>query len=97
MDYITKWIKAKAVKIADSKSTLKFHRENIFSKFGHPLIIISDNGTHFANNLIKKEIKKCGIDHYFSTSYHPEANGQAEVTNRDIIHILKKMIGNKRN
>ena len=49
VDYISKWAKAIPCKTNDSKVVVKFLKENIFSHFGIPRAIISDNGTHFCN------------------------------------------------
>ena len=37
-------------------------------------------------------LKKYGVTHKVSTAYHPQTNGQAELANREIKHILEKTI-----
>ncbi|XP_057734087.1 uncharacterized protein LOC130949355 [Arachis stenosperma] len=37
-------------------------------------------------------LKKQGIIHKVATAYHPQTNGQAEVSNREIKHILEKIV-----
>ncbi|XP_016199711.1 uncharacterized protein LOC107640724 [Arachis ipaensis] len=37
-------------------------------------------------------IKKYGIIHKVATTYHPQTNGQAEVSNREIKSILEKVL-----
>ncbi|XP_057758381.1 uncharacterized protein LOC130979046 [Arachis stenosperma] len=37
-------------------------------------------------------LKRHGIIHKVSTTYHPQTNGQAEVSNREINHILQKVV-----
>ncbi|GJR92754.1 reverse transcriptase domain-containing protein [Tanacetum coccineum] len=58
--------------------------------------LISDRGTHFCYYQMKKAMKRYGVFHRFSISYHPQTNGQVENTNRAIKRILKKTIGNNR-
>ncbi|GJQ95923.1 putative nucleotidyltransferase, ribonuclease H [Tanacetum coccineum] len=41
-------------------------------------------------------MKRYEVVHQFSTSYHPQTNGQVENTNRALKHILEKIIGNNR-
>jgi hypothetical protein len=55
--------------------------------------LISDRGTHFANHQLAKVLKKYGVNHRFSTSYHPQTSGQVENTNRALKRILEKTIG----
>ena len=69
-----------------------FLQRNILSRFGTPRTIISDGGIHFANKVFDKLIGKYGIKHIMSLSYHPQTNGQAEISNREIKKILEKTI-----
>ncbi|KAK8621977.1 hypothetical protein V6N13_097605 [Hibiscus sabdariffa] len=61
-------------------------------RFGTPRAIISDRGTHFLNRIIEALMKKHGVTHRIATSYHPQSNGQAEVSNREIKTILEKIV-----
>ncbi|XP_024986582.1 uncharacterized protein LOC112521825 [Cynara cardunculus var. scolymus] len=40
--------------------------------------------------------KKYGVKHRISTTYHPQTNGQAEVSNQEIKQILEKMVNPSR-
>ncbi|CAA7409165.1 unnamed protein product [Spirodela intermedia] len=71
---------------------MKFVQENIFSRFGCPRVIISDEGTYFTNKHFRELLKKNGVHHRVATSYHPQTNGQPEVANREIQRILRKII-----
>ena len=68
----------------DHKVVLKFIKEHIFSRFGVPRAIISDGGLHFCNLSFENLLKKYGVTHKVSTTYHPQTNGQAELDNREI-------------
>ena len=70
----------------------KFLREFIFSRFGTPHAIISDNGTHFCNSSFQALMRKYNITHKLSTPYHPQTSGQVEVSNRQIKLILEKTV-----
>jgi transposase InsO family protein len=54
--------------------------------------LISDGGTHFTGKNFKKCLSKMGIEHRGSTAYHPQTNGQAETSNRQLKSILNKPI-----
>ncbi|KAM0976583.1 hypothetical protein ACFX2C_019485 [Malus domestica] len=93
VDYVSKWVEAKATRTNDSKVVAGFIRTNIFARFGMPRVIISDGGSHFCNRTIKALLRKYNVNHKVSTPYHPQTNRQAEVSNREIKQILKKTIG----
>ncbi|CAN6711704.1 unnamed protein product [Malus baccata var. baccata] len=65
VDYVSKWVEAKATRTNDSKAVADFIRTNIFAS----------------------------VTHKVSTPYHPQTNGQAEVSNREIKQILEKTVG----
>ena len=44
VDYVSKWVEAMPTNTNDNKVVVKFLKENIFSRFGTPRAIISDNG-----------------------------------------------------
>ena len=80
----SKWIEAKATRTNDAKVVLDFVRTHIFDRFGIPKAIISDRGTHFCNRSMEALLRKNHVTHRTSTAYHPQTNGQAEISNREI-------------
>ncbi|GJZ23502.1 reverse transcriptase domain-containing protein [Tanacetum coccineum] len=81
VDYLSKWVEAKALPTNDARVVVKFLK-SLFSRFGAPRAIISDRGTHFCNDKFDKVMSKYGVTHRLSTPYHPQTSGQVEVTNR---------------
>lgn len=57
-----------------------------------PKALISDKGTHFCNKMMEKSLKRYGVNHRFSTSYHPQTSGQVKNTNRALKRILEKTV-----
>ncbi|CAM8890495.1 unnamed protein product [Rhodiola kirilowii] len=96
VDYVSKWVEAKATRCADAKTVVDFLRTNIFCRYGVPKAIISDQGTHFCNRIMASTLKRYHVHHRTSTAYHPQTNGQAEISNREIKGILEKMVGPSR-
>ncbi|KAI3782657.1 hypothetical protein L2E82_12710 [Cichorium intybus] len=96
VDYVSKWVEAKATRTNDSKVVADFIKANIFSRFGMPRAFISDRGSHFCNRTIEALFKKYGVLHRVSTAYHPQTNGQAEISNREIKSILEKTVSTSR-
>src|SRR5256886_8684168 len=92
VDYVSKWVEARAFKTNDHRTVVQFLKENIFSRFGTPRAIISDGGSHFCNKVFETLMKKYGITHKIATPYHPQTSGQVEVSNRKIKRILEKTV-----
>jgi hypothetical protein len=91
MDYLTKWPEARPVKEATADQAVSFIYEDIICRYGCPAKILSDQGTHFKNQMIEKLVQKFKIEHYFSTPYHPQTNGLVERFNRTLAESLAKL------
>ncbi|MCO5588022.1 hypothetical protein L7F22_041976 [Adiantum nelumboides] len=96
IDYLTKWVEAKATTKNDSKTTAQFLYENIFTRYGLPIEIVSDRGTHFINEVIENLLDEFMVIHQKSAPYHPQANGQAESTNKILVTVLTKIVNESR-
>nr|GEW21331.1 hypothetical protein [Tanacetum cinerariifolium] len=94
VDYVSKWFKAQAIPTNDDGVVVKFLK-GLFAKFKVPEALISDMGTHFCNSQLEKALLKYEVTHKISTTYHLQTNGQTEVTNRAIKHILERMVYGK--
>ncbi|GJZ41359.1 reverse transcriptase domain-containing protein [Tanacetum coccineum] len=92
VDYVSKWVEAQALPTNDALVVIKFLR-GLFARFGVPKALISDRGTYFCNFQLEKALRKYGVTHKLSTAYHPQTNGQTEVTNRAIKRILGRSVG----
>ncbi|KAI3734023.1 hypothetical protein L6452_13483 [Arctium lappa] len=92
VDYVSKWVEAMACHSNDARTVVKFLQKNIFTRFGTPRALISDEGTHFVNNMLEEVLDKYGIKHRVATAYHPQTNGLAELSNREIKGILAKVV-----
>nr|GEW99760.1 reverse transcriptase domain-containing protein [Tanacetum cinerariifolium] len=84
VDYLSKWVEAKALPTNDARVVVKFLK-SLFSWFGTPKAIISDRGTHFCNDQFAKVISKYGVTHHLSTAYQAQTSSQAlKHTNFDL-------------
>ncbi|KAK4394448.1 Retrovirus-related Pol polyprotein from transposon opus [Sesamum angolense] len=90
VDYVSKWVEAKVTRTDDSAAVIGFVKSHIFNRFGVPRAIISDQGSHFCNRAVGTLFKKYGVHHRVAAAYHPQTNGQAEVSNREVKSILEK-------
>ncbi|KAM2597296.1 hypothetical protein TB2_041632 [Malus domestica] len=91
-DYFTKWVEAKSYAELTSKEVCDFVEEHIVTRFGVPETIITDNGTIFTAERFKEYTANLKIRLEQSTPYYPQANGQAEASNKVLIGILEKII-----
>ncbi|XP_062086268.1 uncharacterized protein LOC133792383 [Humulus lupulus] len=96
VDYVSKLVEAAATPTCDGKEVIKFLHKNIFTRFGTPRAIISDQGSHFCNKWFTALCARYGVHHRKALFYHPIANGQAEVSNREIKGILEKTVNTSR-
>ncbi|GJU99946.1 reverse transcriptase domain-containing protein [Tanacetum coccineum] len=95
VDYLSKWVEAKALPTNDARVVVKFLK-SLFARFGTPRAIISDRGTHFCNDKFAKVMSKYGVTHRLATAYHPQTSGQVEVSNRGLKRILERTVGENR-
>nr|GEU33990.1 reverse transcriptase domain-containing protein [Tanacetum cinerariifolium] len=95
VDYLSKWVEAKALPTNDARVVVKFLK-SLFDRFRTPRAIISDRGTYFCNDKFAKVMSKYGVTHRLSTAYHPQTSDQVEVSNRGLKCILERTIGENR-
>jgi transposase InsO family protein len=92
VDYVSKWVEVMPCRKASMEESITMITNVIFPRFGTSRILISDGGTHFTGKNFKKCLAKLGIEDRVSTAYHPQTNGQAETSNRQLKSILNKTI-----
>ena len=92
IDYVTKWVEAKALLFATKNSVVSFLYEDIFTRFGVLREIVTDQGSQFTSNMMEKLREEYKIKHRKSTPYHPQENGQVESTNKVIESIITKTV-----
>ena len=90
-DYFTKW--AEAVPMPD-KTAERIVRAliDIFSHFGIPEILHSDQGRNFESTILKKTCAAFGIVKSRTTSYHPQGDGMVERLNRTLLQLLRAYV-----
>ena len=92
MDYVSKWVEAIACPKNDAITVVGFIQRNLLSRFGAHRTIISDEGSHFANNFFAKLMSIYGIKHMMGLDYHPQSNRQVEISNREVKKIMEKTV-----
>lgn len=91
IDYFTKWIEFLSLKDSNETSVLNFYQD-IVPRFGVPDSIIFDNALDFVDVKILEWDLRNNI--YLNTSYNyfPHGNGQAKLTNKIWIWIIRRII-----
>ena len=90
-EYFTKWAEVVPLRKATGGAVANFNKENIIIRFGVLHKIISDNGTPFVNNDMRKMLEFYQVKHHRSSPYYPQGNKQAEAMNKTLIKIISKM------
>ena len=70
VDYVSKWVEAIPTRTNDARVVAKFFHIHIFTRFGTPLALITDGGTHLCKKVIDNVLEKYGVRHSTSLAYH---------------------------
>lgn len=87
VDSFTKFLFLRAVKSTKTKYVLEFLKD-IFSTYGAPQMIISDQGSSFTAKKFAMFCQQNAIRHIKNAVATPRANGQVERLNRSILNVL---------
>ncbi|CAF1518127.1 unnamed protein product, partial [Rotaria sordida] len=90
-NYFTRWITAIALPNCSAQITAQTIFNDYICRYGVPKSILSDQGTHFNNQLMDAMAKLVGYTHIFSTVYHPQSNGMVERFNATFVPQLAKL------
>jgi len=66
-------------------------------RFGCPLTIVTNQGTHFINNVIIYFIDHFNFKHTSFIVYYPQGNGQTKSTNKVFGTLLTKLVNENKN
>ena len=91
-DYFTKRVETEPLANIRDVDTKRFVWKNIFTRFGIPHTLISDNGLQFDSKSFRRYCCDLGITNRYSTSAYSQGNGQAETINKVIVGELKKRL-----
>ena len=92
IDAYSKWIDVQIVPSTSSEATIAKLRV-IFSTFGLPEQIVSDNASGFTSTEFKLFLSENGIRHTLVSPYHPSSNGLAERAVQTFKSTVKKLEG----
>ncbi|CAM4627992.1 unnamed protein product [Lepidochelys olivacea] len=77
VDTHSKWPEVSIMQFTTAESTIQ-KLQGLFSCFGLPEQLVSDNGLQFVSQELQNFMKANGIHHIISAPYHPSTNGLPE-------------------
>jgi hypothetical protein len=92
-DYFTKWTEAVPLKNMTHKEVIEFITEHIIHRFDIPQTLTTDQSTSFISGQVRGFIESYKIRLLNSSPYYAQANGQAESSNKTLIKLINKKIG----
>ena len=95
-DYFTKWVEAIPTKKEIDVVVIDFLEDKILTRFGVPTRIITDNGPCFISSDISSFCFNYSIALSHSSNYYPQGNGIAESSNKKLMTIIKKTVGDNK-
>jgi transposase InsO family protein len=90
-DYYTKYVVAQPLPNNTAITTAKCFVEQFVFKYGVPRRLITDQGVHFKNELMKNLTELLGTNHIQTSIYHPQSNGLVERMNGTFHAQLSKL------
>ena len=97
MDHFTKWCEAFPTKDQRASTVAKILVSRVFSRFGPPVVLHSDQGRNFDSNLMHEIYDMMGIKKSRTTAYHPQGDGLVERQNRTLQQILSHFVADSPN
>jgi hypothetical protein len=90
-DYFTRHVTAVALPNCTAEITAQTLFNEYFCKYGVPAVILSDQGSHFRNQLMENIKLLIGYNHIYSTPYHPQTNAIVERFNATFVPQISKL------
>ncbi|CAL9691335.1 unnamed protein product [Knipowitschia caucasica] len=84
MDYFTKWPEAFAIPDQEAVTVADTLVEGMFSRFGAPEVIHSDQGRNFESAVFSAMCQRMGAQKTRTTPLHPQSDGLVERFNRTL-------------
>ena len=91
-DHFTKWCEAFPTKDQKASTVAQTLISKVFSRFGPPNILHSDQGANFDSNLMHEICDIMGVAKTRTTVYHPQGDGQIERHNRTLQDMLATFV-----
>ena len=92
MDHFSKRCEAFPTKDQKASTVTDILLQKVFSRFGPPQVLHSDQGANFESNLMHELCDLMGISKTRTSAYHPQCDGQVERQNRTLQDMLSTFV-----
>jgi predicted aspartyl protease len=92
VDAFTKWAEGFPIRNHEAHTVAQILVDQVFSRFGIPIQILSDRGTEFESNLMRELCVRLEVDKIKTTPYRPSTNGGVERFHRTLNSMMGKVV-----
>lgn len=89
-DRYSKVVRTVPLKTISALSVARAFVDHWVSAFGIPKTVLTDNGSQFSSKLMLETYRILGAKGLFTTTYHPQTNGQCERFNSTLLSTVRK-------
>lgn len=91
VDAYSRYVMLEPIRQATASILGKFLEHRVFSIFGVPQFIVSDNGRQFESHILAQLLAKYGVVHIFTAKYSPQSNASERV-NRSVLAAIRAYV-----
>ena len=88
VDSLSKFVTLEAVRSTEARYVIDFLGK-VFLRYGTPDVLIADCGTAFTSGALRRFLESKGVKQSFSSTQHPQSNGQTERMNQSVVTMLR--------
>ena len=92
VDIFSKWAEALPIRVHTAPVVAKVLMDHVFSRFGMPKRLLSDQGKEFESELFQELCKRMDIEKIRTTAYKPSTNGCVERFHRTLNSMIGKVV-----
>ena len=92
MDHFTKWAEAFPIRDNMAHAVANVLLDRLFSRFGMPDELLSDQGPELESELVAEWYKVLGVRKIRTSPYRPTTNGMLERFHRTLIQMIGKVV-----
>ena len=92
MDHFTKWCEMFPTQDQKAHTVAEILVSKVFSRFGPPTVLHSDQGRNFESNVMQEICDLMGIHKSRTTAYHPQCDCLVERQNRTLQDVLSAYV-----